>query len=109
MAADELQHFEAMHIRHVEIENHQADRAERELLDRLEAAARFGKANSADPGKGGPDHAADSGRVVNDDNALHAVFEPDIVSAVRVGSNIHTTIASAHLSKGYVFGRLNSA
>ena len=44
MPPHELQHFEPVHVGHVEVEHHQADRAERELFDRFEAAAGFDEA-----------------------------------------------------------------
>jgi hypothetical protein len=71
MLADEREHFEAVHVRHVEIEHHQRCRTKRELLDRFKSARRLGEAAVTDLAERGHDHSAHCRRVVHYKGSVH--------------------------------------
>ena len=71
LAADELDHLDAADVGHVEVEDDEIERLERELLDRLEAARRVGEREPRLGAQAGDDHLAHHLAVVDDQNLRH--------------------------------------
>ena len=71
VAAHELQHLEAVHVRHVEVEDHQRDRSQRQLLDRLEPAGRLARIRRRRPPAATPSPCGALSGVVDDKGPFH--------------------------------------
>ena len=70
---NELQHVHAVHVRHVEVENHERHRAEGDLLDRIETVGGFDEIERLQRTQRGAHHFPDGRRIVDDQDSWHYV------------------------------------
>ena len=71
MVSKELEHVDAVHVRHIEIENHESDGPECHLLDRLQPIGRLHEIERLHRLQRSPHHLPDGWRVVDNQNARH--------------------------------------
>jgi hypothetical protein len=74
MPPDELQHVDAVHVGHVEVEDDERHRSERDLLDRFEPVAGLDELGVLERTQRGAHHLADGSRVVDDQDLRHVRY-----------------------------------
>src|SRR5215216_6307201 len=71
VAANELSYLKPMHIRHVQVEDHQIYGRKREMFYCFKAARSFVKVNVFEVAQRCYNHSPHGGRIIYDENAFH--------------------------------------